>query len=148
MDILEFLMRLLHIGSAVALVGGWIYMLVVLSPAMRLVHEGLVETIQTMAAKRFIRISHPSMTFLLISGFHQFWINMEVYRKASKLVQPLIGLKMLLALAILFIIFAHAFKVLKGSPLKWAKINLALSILVVVLAVWVRQLKIEAMIAS
>jgi uncharacterized membrane protein len=148
MEILDLLMRLLHTLSAITLLGGWLFMLAAMTPAMRLLDATLAESIQQMALKRFIRLSHPAMTFLLVSGLFNFWRNLEAYKKASKLVHPLVGVKVLLALAMLFITFAQAFKVLKGPPVKWVRLQAAMGLTVVALAVVVRHLRLDAMIVA
>ncbi len=145
MEVFNVIVRILHIGSAIALLGGTVFFLVVLIPSLKLLDDGLRGSILQIARKRFYRISHPALVLLLLTGFYNFYLNLGIYGKAHKAVHALIGIKILLALAVVFIVFAQTFGVLKGCPIRWAKINLALGVTIVILAAIVRALRMAAM---
>lgn len=145
MDAINIVLRVLHVGSAIALLGGTLFFLVVMLPSLRLMEEGLRDSVLQIARKRFYRIAHPALLLLVLTGFYNFSQYLDDYKKASKAVHGLLGVKILLALIILFIVFAQTFGVLKGCPKRWAKINLALGVVIVILAAIVRSLRLSAM---
>ncbi len=144
MPILDITMRVLHILSAIALLGGTIFIVIALLPALRLVDEQFKSSLMEIVKKRFYRISHPAIVLLLITGIYSWMKNIDVYRLSSKqngpLLQGLLGTKVLLAAIVIVIIFAQTFKVLPGPPARWAKVNLALGLIIVILAGIVRSL--------
>lgn len=140
---LNIVMRIVHIGSAIALLGGAIFFLVVMLPAVRVLDEGLRGSILQVARKRFYRITHPALLLLIITGFYNFLTNMDVYRLAPKAIHGLIGTKILLALVITGIIFAQSFGLLKGCPSRWAKVNVTLGIVIIILAAIARSLRLS-----
>jgi uncharacterized membrane protein len=136
---LETAIRVLHIGSAIALLGGTLFFLVVMIPSLKVMDEGLRASILQVARKRFYRISHPALLLLLLTGLYRFITDLPTYPRS---VHPLIGTKILLAVSILFIVFGQTFGVIKGCPIKWARVNLTLGVLIVILAAIVRGLRL------
>ena len=145
MEVLDVILRVAHIGSAIGLLGGALYALAAMLPAMKMLDEDLKQKMMTVAQKRFYRISHPAILLLLISGFYNFAINLGVYGDAHPALHGLLGTKILLALVIFFIVFAQTFGVLKGNPGRWLKINVTLGAIIVVLAAVVRHLHLAAL---
>lgn len=145
MEILNIVMRVVHIGSAIALLGGTLFTLAALAPAVRLADEGLRESLTQTARKRFYRIAHPSILLLLLSGAYNWWRSMDVYRQADPMLHMLLGIKVLLAMVIFAVLFAQAFGVLRGGAGRWTAVNLTLGAAIVVLAGVVRHLRLEAM---
>lgn len=145
MDVLDVILRVAHIGSAIGLLGGALYALAALMPAMKTLDDDLRQKLTTAAQKRFYRIAHPAILLLLLSGFYQFVVNIGVYGEAHPALHGLLGTKILLALVIFGIIFAQTFGVLKGNPGRWLKINVTLGAIIVVLAAVVRHLHLAAL---
>ncbi|MDX1564694.1 MAG: hypothetical protein R3236_04765 [Phycisphaeraceae bacterium] len=145
MNVFEIIMRLLHIGSAILLIGGMAFMLVSLLPALKPHEPPVRDSVTGVARKRFARIMHPAIAGLLISGAYQWMKNHDRYEAAgAPLIQALLGTKVLIALAAFVIAFASSAGVLRGCPSRWVKINLALTTVVIVLAVVIRQLRLGA----
>lgn len=144
MQALDTVMRVLHIGSAIALLGGTVFFLVVMVPSLRLMDEGLRGSIFQVARKRFYRISHPALALLLVSGLYNFLTYLPRYNESHKAVHGLIGTKILLALAIIVIVFGQTFGAIKGCPIRWAKINVTLGVVIVILAAVVHGLRLSA----
>lgn len=144
MDILNILLRVLHVGSAIALLGGTLFFIVVMLPSLKVLDEGLRGSVLQVARKRFYRIAHPALLALLVTGFYNFYQNLEAYRKASAAIHGLLGIKILLALAVTLIVFAQTFGVLKGCPKRWAVVNLAMGVAILILAAVVRSLRMGA----
>lgn len=140
---LPILIRVLHIGSAIALLGGTLYAVFTLGMALRVVDDGLRSSIVEASRRRFYRTSHPALVLLILTGFYSFFRDMTAYKEIGPIAHGLLGVKILLAIIILAIVFGQTFKVLKGSPATWAKVNLTLGFVIVILAAIVRQLRIE-----
>lgn len=140
---LNIAIRIVHILSAIALLGGTIFFLVVMIPAVRVLDEGLRGSILQFARKRFYRISHPALVLLLATGLYSYLTNLKVYDQV-KATHGLIGAKILLWAAIATIVFAQSFGVLKGCPIRWARVNLVMGLLIVILAAVVRGLRMSA----
>jgi uncharacterized membrane protein len=140
----EIIMRLIHIVSAILLVGGMAFLLVSVIPALRPHEPAIRDSVMGLIRKRFMRIMHPAIAGLLISGAYQWMTNHGRYEEAAQtpLIQALLGTKVLIALAAFVIAFASAAGVLRGCPTKWVKINLVLVSIVIVLAVVVRQTRL------
>jgi uncharacterized membrane protein len=141
MTAVNIAVRVLHIGSAIALLGGTIFFLVVLIPTVRILDEGLRTSILQLARKRFYRISHPALLLLAATGLYTYLSNLHAYDN-PKALHGLIGMKILLWVAITSIVFAQTFGVLRGCPIRWAKVNLTLGIAVIIIAAVVRTLRI------
>ena len=144
-EVLNIVMRVLHIVSAIALLGGAIFFLTTMLPAVRVLDEGLRGSVLQLTRKRFYRITHPALLLLLITGFYNYIRNMDIYRAAPKAVHGILGTKILLALIITVIIFAQSFGLLKGCPVRWTKVNVALGLVIVVLAAVARSMRLGAM---
>ena len=136
--------RVLHIGSAIALLGGVVFFLVVMAPAVKVLDDGLRTSILQVARKRFYRISHPALMLLLLTGFYNYLTNLDLYEKAPKAIHGLIGTKILLALVITTIVFGQSFGLIKGCPIRWAKFNVTMGILIVILAAVARSMRLSA----
>ena len=150
MDIVDIIMRALHVGSAIVLAGGAAFMVLAMRPAMRLVDESFAQTLCRLVQQRFMRLAHAAIGLLAISGAWNWWRNVDVYgqvmehnRAAGIVLQGLLGIKVMLALAVFTIIFALSVGALK-SPQRWAKVNLTLAALIVILAAVVRFLRLTA----
>lgn len=145
MDIVNIIVRVVHIGSVVALVGGTLFMVFAMKPSLKLVDEQLRQSLMTLARKRFMRITHTAISLLILSGAWTWYQNVEVYRNASKALQAVLGMKVLIALVIFAIIFGVAAGALKGCPARWAWINIALALVVIILAAVVRSMHMAAL---
>ena len=137
---LDTILRFLHILSAIALLGGTIFFLAVMIPAVRILDDGLRTSILQAARNRFYRITHPALTILILTGFYNYVKYMPDYKLAPKYIHAILGVKILFALTIAAIVFTQSFGLLKGCPIRWAKLNLILGILIVALAAVARTL--------
>ena len=139
--LLDTLLRFLHVGSAIALLGGTLFFLAVMIPSVRVLDDGLRTGILQAARKRFYRITHPALTLLILTGFYNYVKSLPAYDQAPKYIHAILGAKILLALTVAAIVFAQSFGILKGCPIKYAKANLAMGILIILLAAAVRSIR-------
>ena len=141
--VLVIVMRVLHIVSAIVAVGGLTFMLLCLTPAMRLVDDAFKASILRMVDKRFTMVLHAAIMGLIISGIYN-WIRYnEDYSDISPWGQMLIGTKTLLAVVMFSIVWARAGGWLKGTPRTWMMVNVHLAAAVIILAAILRHLRLE-----
>lgn len=142
MEAVNVIARVLHVGSAIVALGGIAFMLGALCPALRTQDESVRAALQPLVKKRFMRMVHPAIALLILTGAYNWWLNIEAYRNASKAIHGMIGTKMLLAIVMFAIVFAQAFGVVKGGTHRWMTINLVLGIAVITLAAIVRAMRL------
>ncbi|MAE61882.1 MAG: hypothetical protein CMJ49_11070 [Planctomycetaceae bacterium] len=123
MDILNIIMRILHVGGAVTLVGGLAFGALVLLPALRLTDDAYRKALLEIIGRRFIVALHAAMAALIFSGAYNWHLNFNTYaqlKTANKtqfmVLQGLLGLKVLLALIIFAWVIKSGPNVLAQSP--------------------------------
>lgn len=144
MQIVSLLMRWMHILSAIALMGGTIFMRFALHPALSAVEQKQQDALKTAVRRHWAKWVMATSGFLLLSGI----VNIVMFSKAKEIVPPyhaVVGVKMLLALAIFFIASllvgrsANADKFRQKAVL-WMNVNLALAVVVVCIGGFLRTL--------
>jgi uncharacterized membrane protein len=144
MDIVSLLMRWMHVLSAIALMGGTIFMRFALHPALATLDTEQQKALKGAVRRHWAKWVMASSGFLLVSGI----VNFVLYIKAKEIDPPyhaVIGIKMLLALAIMFIASllvgrsANAEK-FRQDAVKWLNVNLVLAVIVVCIGGYLRTL--------
>lgn len=140
MDIaLQLLFRWIHIGSAITVVGGTTFMLLVLLPAAeQILHE---EHLKLRAAilKRWKWIVHGGVALFLISGFYNYVAVMAPQHKGDGLYHALMGVKMLLAMAVfglaeVLVGRSKLAEKLRQNAKKFLAINLTLAVIIILIS--------------
>lgn len=144
-DIVSLLMRWMHILAAIALMGGTIFMRFALHPSLATLAADQQKAIKTAVRSRWSKWVMGSSGLLLISGI----VNIVMYSQAkevdAKLYHPIVGVKMLLALVIMFIASvlvgrsANAEK-FREKAVFWLNLNLVLAVVVVCIGGFLRTL--------
>jgi len=145
---IEITLRVLHVLSAIGLLGGTMFVVVGMLPALkaRLEDDEQRAELASAAVRKYYKITHASILLLLATGVAQWVMLHDVYEQGNKaLIASMLGTKVLIALGIFTIIFAQAFGVLKGPPGRWAKVGMVMGVLVVILAGVVRTLRLDAL---
>lgn len=135
------LTRILHVGTAIVLVGGTFFIRFVLQPAANAKlsdeeHARLREAIM----RTWKRIIHLGIALLLLSGFINFYrVIADGSHKGDALYHALLGTKILLALAIFFVASAlvgraAAFEGMRRNSRMWLAVNLGLALVIVVIS--------------
>lgn len=139
MNILDIVMRYLHIVSAILAVGGMSYVLICLLPSMRLVDETFQAALLELTSRRFNRLLQLAIAGLLISGVYNWMRLAEVYKAMGPVGNALIGTKVLLALVMFVIAWGRAIGLIQGGrPRMWLMINVHLAAIVILLAAVLR----------
>ncbi len=151
-DFVSVLFRWMHILPAIIAVGGTIFMRAALVPALGELPEAQRKAFHEAIRSRWSVWVMGCITFLLISGFVNFFTLNAKYQ-FPKLYHPLFGIKVLLALAI----FAIA-SILSGrsstaqrvrqNPRPWLNLNIALAVLLVCISGVMRNITLNAPLKS
>jgi uncharacterized membrane protein len=97
---LMILSRWLHVGTAIVLLGGTIFMRFVLLPAAMKLPTDAHETLRGHLLARWKIVVHAGVALLLASGLYNYIAVMIPQHKGDGLYHALMGVKILLALAV------------------------------------------------
>jgi uncharacterized membrane protein len=135
-DVVNVAMRWLHLTAAIIAVGGAIFSLFVILPAIKAappeVREGLVESVR----RRTARLVMFSIAILLLTGFYNYILNEIPAHRGQAFYHGLMGVKIILAMAVFFLASAlagqsPAFEGLRKRRAYWLTINVFLGLAVV-----------------
>ena len=135
MEYLSVLSRIAHVGTAIVLVGGTVFMRFVLMPAAKELPEAEHDQLRQRLMARWKRVVHGGIALLLLSGLFNYMQQIPKH-KGDGLYHALLGMKMLLALAVFFIASAlvgrsAAFEKMRQNRAKWMGLIVLLSALIV-----------------
>lgn len=102
MLLLDTLSRILHVSTAIVLVGGSVFTLFVLLPSVKMLTESAHRDFATAVTGRWKRFIYGGIALFLITGFYNYYRAMPSHRGDS-LYHALLGTKMLLALVVFFL---------------------------------------------
>lgn len=136
--LLYTLTRILHVGTAIVLVGGTFFLRCVLMPAAKTqlddaTHARLRSALMTVWKK----LVHAGIGLLILSGgINYYRVLAEGTHRGDGLYHALLGTKILLALAVFFIASAlvgraAAFEGMRRNAGRWLLVNLVLAALIV-----------------
>ena len=103
MDFQVLALRWIHILCAIALVGGTYFWRFALAPAMDGLDSAQRDKIADAVRPRWARLVMITSALLLLSGLWNAVANIKAYQFEGGLYHALVGIKLLLALAIMFI---------------------------------------------
>lgn len=132
----NILMRLVHVLSAVVLLGGACYVRFVLLPAAAELPESEHAALRERLLARWRSIVHRGIGLLLITGFYNYLEVTAPQHQGQGMYHMLMGIKILLALAVFFLASAlagrsAAFEGLRRDPRRWLTLLIMLAGVVV-----------------
>ncbi len=122
---MQIFMRYVHIVSAVAAVGGLVFLSVCLLPATRLLDEGFSDKWMTMIRQRFHRVVWISIGGLIVSGTYNWVLLAKVYKEMGPVGGAIIGTKVLLAMILFTVVWLGSSGILKPKAAQMINIHLA-----------------------
>ena len=140
--IVLIVMRLIHVGSAIVLVGGWVFLAFCLIPATKLLDESFRQSVIDLTCKRFSKFAWLAIVGLLVSGTYNWIVLMESYKAAGKWANILIGIKVLLALMLFVAVWARSAGLWKVKAKVFLTACVHLAVLIILLAGIVRYLRL------
>ena len=134
--------RLIHVLTAIVLLGGSTFMLLVVLPTLQSSDEATRSKIASGLRGIWKRYVHAGIALFLISGFYNYFKAMPQH-KGDGLYHALIGTKIILALAVFFLASAlvgrsAAFEVMRTNSSKWLTILCLLGIIIVAMSSFVK----------
>ena len=134
--------RLIHVLTAIVLLGGSTFMLLVVLPTLQSSDEATRSKIASGLRGIWKRYVHAGIALFLISGFYNYFKAMPQH-KGDGLYHALIGTKIILALAVFFLASAlvgrsAAFEGIRTNSSKWLKILCLLGIVIVAMSSFVK----------
>ncbi len=139
---LDVLSRVVHVGTAIVLVGGSVFLVLVLLPAARELADRSREALTSAVTGRWKRIVHTGIGLFLISGLYNYMRAIPDHR-GDGLYHALVGTKMLLALVLFFVAAALVGRSSKLEPLRrdrgrWLKLIVLLAAVIVAISGFVK----------
>ncbi|MCC9644643.1 hypothetical protein LOC71_20405 [Rhodopirellula sp. JC740] len=120
---LDVVSRIVHVATAITLVGGSTFLLLVLLPSAKLISEEAHQTLSQAVVGRWKRFIHAGILLFLVSGSYNYMRAIPNH-KGDGLYHALLGIKMLLAFVIFFLASAlvgrsAAFARIRENRSKW-----------------------------
>ena len=148
--VVDIVSRVLHLLTAISLVGGSIYAAFVIGPLLRSLGKETAEDIQSSLTKRWKMWVHGGIALFLVTGFYNYMRAMPAHNEAGdKIYHALIGTKMLLAFGVMLIASglvgrSRAFQFMRDSRGLWQMILIFLAVVIVGLSGFVKTRGIPA----
>ena len=142
MEILDIFSRIVHVGTAITLVGGSVFTAFVLMPSAKELGDEPHRQLATAITSRWKRFVHIGVLLFLVSGLYNYYRAIPAH-KGDGLYHALVGTKMLLALAVFFIAAALVGRSAKLQPIRdkkatWIKILVLLAAIIVAISGYVK----------
>ncbi len=135
MEYLEVVSRWIHVGTAIVLVGGSVFMRFILMPAAKDLPDDQHLALKGRIMGRWKRFVHTGIMLFMLSGAYNYYKAMP-FHKGDKLYHPLIGTKIILAMIVFFIISALVgksakFESMRQNSKKWIAVAITLAAIIV-----------------
>ncbi len=142
MLLLDVLSRIVHIGTAITLVGGSVFTAFVLMPSARDLSDQPHQQLATAITSRWKRFVHIGVLLFLVSGFYNYYRAIPNH-EGDGLYHGLIGTKILLALVVFFIAAAlvgrsEKLQWIRDKRSKWLRILVLLAATIVCISGFVK----------
>ncbi|MDP7277478.1 MAG: hypothetical protein QF363_18520 [Planctomycetaceae bacterium] len=100
---MQTILRVVHIATAIVLVGGTVFLRFVLLPSVKKIPEEIQLDLRDRLANRWKWIVHGGIALLLVSGFYNYLVVMRPMHTSDKRYDMFVGIKMLLAFLLFFL---------------------------------------------
>ena len=132
---IDTMSRVTHVSTAIALVGGTVFVLFVLIPATSTLLDTEEKTLRANVQQRWKRFVHVGIFLFIVSGFYNF-ITALPNHKGDGLYHALMGTKIILAFAMFFIASvlvgrSSAFHTMRQHRVFWLRILVILAFSIV-----------------
>lgn len=143
--------RVVHVGTAIALVGGTVFMRFVLHPAAKELSDAEHDKLRAGVIARWKRFVHAGILLFVVSGFYNYFRQMPNH-KGDGLYHMLVGTKMLLGFVVFFLASAlvgrsKAFEAMRQQRAKWLSIIVLLAFVIVAISGFVKVRKFQPAVA-
>ena len=140
--VIDVVSRLVHIATAIVLVGGSTFMAYVLLPTSQQLDTAQHDKLRQLVTGRWKRFVHVGILLFLVTGFYNFYRQLP-HHKGDGLYHALMGTKILLALGVFFIASAlvgrsRALEGLRADRARWLKVIVLLAAIIVAMSSFVK----------
>lgn len=140
-NLVPVLSRWAHIGGAVVLVGGTVFMAFALLPAAKQLPQDVHDNLREKVMGTWRKFVGAGILLLLLSGLTNYYLVIKDTARLgeTKLYHPMMGTKIILAMVVFFLASALTgrAKGLEGLRKKsglWLKVNLTLAAIIIAIA--------------
>lgn len=138
MEIIDIVSRIVHVATAITLVGGSVFMLLVLMPSAKILSEESHDRLAEAVIGRWKKFVHLGVLLFLISGLYNY-VRIMPKRQGDGLYHALVGIKMLLALGVFFLAAAlvgrsPALESFRRKRAKWLTVLVAVAAVIVIIS--------------
>ena len=142
MEVIDIISRIVHVGTAITLVGGSVFTAFVLMPSAKELSDQSHKQLAASIKSRWKRFVHPGIVLFLISGLYNYYRAIPEH-KGDGLYHAMMGTKILLALVVFFIAAALVGRSEKLEPIrqqkaKWIKVLVLLAAIIVAISGFVK----------
>ncbi len=139
---IDIISRIVHVLTAITLVGGSIFTLLVLMPSAKELSDEAHKQLAAAINGRWKRFVHTGILLFLVSGLYNY-VRAIPNHRGDGLYHALIGTKMLLALGIFFLASAlvgrsEKLAGIRANRAKWVKVLVLLAVIVVSISGFVK----------
>ncbi|WP_199756807.1 hypothetical protein [Tautonia sociabilis] len=136
---LDVLSRWVHVGTAIVILGGSVFLRFVLIPAAEGLPEDEHQALRDRLLARWRRFVFAGIALFLLSGLYNYLAVSLPRHRGDGLYHGLMGLKILLALAVFFLASAlagrsKAFEGIRRANRNWLSVTLVLGFAIVALS--------------
>ena len=142
MFFLDVLSRFAHVGTAIMMVGGTMFLLFVLLPSSKELDDQPRQSLSTAVLGRWKRFVHIGILLLLASGIYNYMRAIPGH-KGDGLYHGMVGTKMILAFVIFFIASvlvgrSPKFEGMRSNRAKWLKVVVVLACVIVAISAFLK----------
>lgn len=146
-QLIDTISRIVHVGTAITLVGGSVFMAFVLLPISEQLTDEEHAKLRVGVIGRWKKFVHIGVVLFIVSGFYNF-ARMVPLHKGDSLYHALVGTKVLLAFGVFFIAEAlvgksKAFEKMRQNRGTWLKVLVLLAAVIVGVSGFVKVRKFE-----
>jgi len=141
-ELLDIVSRIVHVGTAITLVGGTVFTLFILLPSAKLLSQDAHDLLASEIKARWKRFVHIGILLFLVSGFYNYFQAIGLH-KGDGLYHGLVGTKILLAFGLFFIAAALVGRSAKLQPMRdkksfWLKTMVLIAVVIVAISGYVK----------
>ena len=134
--------RIIHVGTAITLVGGSMFMLWVLMPSVSALTEEDRRKLHHSVIGRWKKFVHIGITLFLASGIYNY-VRAVPNHRGDGLYHALLGTKMLLALVVFFLAAAlvgrsSGLEPIRQNRQKWLRVLVSIALVIVAISGFVK----------
>lgn len=142
MEWIDVISRVTHVGTAIVVAGGSVFLLAVLSPVIHDLDKEAGSRVSAAVVGRWRRFVHIGIALFLVSGFYNYFRAIPLHR-GDGLYHGLVGTKMLLAFVLFFLASvlvgrSERFEPMRQQRQKWLRVVVALATVIVAISGYVK----------